>query len=230
MPITLTVENLSGVPTDVTVDVQRVYNFGYAARDTTGVQKHIDEMRELGMQAPNRLPAIFPVPADRVRTAKVLTVTGDDTYGEVEFALINTDRGWLVTIASDHTDLEIEKVNMPKAKASGPDVIGDKAWRLDDVAAHWDDCVLRLWGENPDGTQELVQSGKVGHLLSPADMQRVLAERSGTTLSPGTVVLSGTLDGEPTPGKRAWRAELEDPHTGRTLTLNYGLHILDEEL
>ena len=228
--IQIAVQSVSGPPTDITVEVRHVYNFGYAARDSTGAQKHVDDMRALGMPAPSRLPAIFPVPADRVRTAGELTVSGDDTYGEVEFALVNTDHGWLVTIASDHTDLEVETVNMAKAKASSPDVVGDTAWRLDEVGEQWDDCVLRLWGQNPDGTEELVQSGKVGHLLPPADMQRILAERSATTLGPGTVILSGTLDGEPTPGKVAWRAELEDPHSGRKLELAYSLNRLALEL
>lgn len=230
MTVHVTVDSASGHTTEIEVDVVRAYNFGYAARDQAGVQRHIAELRELGMPAPSRLPAIFPVPAERVRTATELTVSGEDTYGEVEFALLNTGQGWLVTIASDHTDLEIEKVNMPKAKASCPDVIGTTAWRLDEVAEHWDDCTLQLWGKNPDGTEELIQSGAVGHLLAPADMQRVLAERSGTPAAPGTVILSGTLDGEPTPGKSAWRAELNDPHTGRTIELGYSLHVLDQEL
>lgn len=171
MTVHVTVDSTTGTTTEIEVDVLRAYNFGYAARDQAGVQRHIAELH-----------------------------------------------------------LEVEKVNMPKAKASCPDIIGATAWLLDEVAEHWDDCTLHLWGQNPDGTEELIQSGTVGHLLPPADMQRVLAERSGTALAPGTVILSGTLDGEPTPGKRAWRAELADPHTGRTIALGYSLHVLDQEL
>ncbi len=225
----LSVDSETGAA-EVDVDVHSVYNFGYAARDTSGVATHIAELRELGLPAPTRLPAIFRIPPERAQHTTGLPVCGDDTYGEVEFALINTHSGWLVTIASDHTDLDIEKVDMAKAKAACPDVIGDAAWRLDEVTEHWDDCELRLWGRTADGAEHLIQAGTVGHLLEPADMQRILAERSGREPDPGTVILSGTIDGAPTPGMCSWRATLADPHRGRTLSLDYTVIALSPEI
>lgn len=219
----LTVETDSG-DRDVDIDVRRAFNFGYAARDTAGIDAHIAEMRELGMPAPTRLPAIFPIPADRVQTATEISVFGEDTYGEVEFALIATDAGWLVTIASDHTDLEVEKINMAKAKATCPDVVGDTAWFFDEVADHWDECTMQLWGRTPDGQEHLIQSGSVGLLLRPEALQEILAERSGTALDAGTVIMSGTIDGAPTPGMSSWRAELADPRRGRKLAIDYHLN------
>jgi hypothetical protein len=230
MPLHFAVDTGTGQRTEVEVHVHSAYNFGYAARDTAGIEQHISELQALGLPAPSRLPAIYPIPADRIRNAKHVTVSGDDTYGEVEFALINTADGWLVTIASDHTDLEVEKVNMAKAKATCPDIVGETAWRLDDVVEGWDDLVLRLWGRTPDGIEQLVQSGSVNHLLAPADLQRILIERGQVALTPGTVVLSGTIDGAPTPGMRSWRATLEDPRSGRLLELEYSLTTLDAEL
>jgi hypothetical protein len=217
--------------TATTIAVTEAYNFGYAGRDQSSVQQHVDEMRELGMQPPSRIPALFPIPAQRVSTSTEIVVSGEQTYGEVEFALIRSeDHGWLVTIASDHTDLEIERVNMPKAKAACPDVIGSVAWRLDDVRAQWDRCTLTMWARTDDGESVQLQHDSTGHLLAPDDLLAILEERRPGVLRIGTVVMSGTIGGEPTPGMASWSARLRDPQTGREIDLEYLLRRLPEEI
>ena len=228
--LSLTVQDVAGRGVPIEVLVRRAYNFGYAARDTRGVSEHLKEMGALGLPVPTQIPAIFPIPPGRISTGAEVVVTGDQTYGEVEFALIKTEEhGWIVTIASDHTDLEIERTNMPKAKAMCPDVIGTTAWRLDAVD-DWDSLVLRLWGHPDAADPVLIQEGPVGKLLRPADLIRILEERQGAELSAGTVILSGTIGGEPTPGMRGWRAELENPRNGQRLALEYSLDRLPEEI
>jgi hypothetical protein len=229
--LTLQVDGINGEVAPATVTVTEAYNFGYAARDRDGVQEHVDQMRSLGFPAPQKVPAIFPIPPDRISTASELIVSGEQTYGEVEFALIKSDEhGWLVTIGSDHTDLEVEGVKMPKAKAMCPDVIGSAVWRLDEVRADWDRFTLTMWAQPDAGERVQLQQDTTGHLLAPDELINILEARRPGALPAGTVIMSGTVAGEPTPGMRAWNARLEDPQTGRRVELGYKLRRLDEEI
>jgi hypothetical protein len=228
--LSLNVVDAEGAQTRVSTRVERLFNFGYAGRDQSGVREHVEHLRALGIQAPSRVPALFPIPPDRVTTAEVVVVIGGQTYGEVEFALINTlTHGWVVTIASDHTDLEVERVNMPKAKGICPDVIGMDAWPFADVAAQWDRLTLRMWGHAGD-ERTLTQDGAVGDLLHPDALIEALERRSGSASAAGTVILSGTVAGGPVAGMSAWSAELADPSTGRRIALAYEVRSLDEEI
>lgn len=121
---------------------------------------------------------------------------------------------------------------MPKAKGMCPDVVGAQAWALADIADSWDDCVLRMWaGPETGGEPTLLQEGTVGHLLSPQQIIDTLERRRGRgTLPAGTVILSGTIAGEPTPGAVHWSAELADPGRGRRLRIDYDLLVLSTEL
>ncbi|MET4426915.1 MULTISPECIES: DUF2848 family protein [unclassified Mycolicibacterium] len=229
--LSLHVHRTSDEVTPVTVAVTEAYNFGYAARDREGVQEHVDQMRALGFAAPQQVPAIFPIPPDRISTASEFTVSGEQTYGEVEFALINSEEhGWLVTIGSDHTDLEVEGVKMPKAKAMCPDVVGATAWRLDEVRDDWDRFTMTMWAESDDGATTQLQHDVTGHLLAPHQLISILEDRRPGALPVGTVIMSGTVAGEPTPGMRGWSARLEDPETGRRIELGYTLRRLSEEI
>jgi hypothetical protein len=227
----LKIHGIHGETLPVTVEVREAYNFGYAARDRRGAQEHVDQMRALGLPAPQRVPAIFPIPADRVSTASEFSVSGEQTYGEVEFALIKSEgHGWLVTIASDHTDLEVERITMPKAKGMCPDVVGADVWRLDDVRGQWDRCTLTMWARADNGEAVRLQHGTTGHLLAPNDMIAILEDRRPGELPAGTVIMSGTVAGEPTPGLRGWTARLEDPEADRRLEIAYTLQPLREEI
>lgn len=227
----LEVRDAAGAATTVSVPVTEAYNFGYAGRDQASAQEHVDQMQKLGMPAPQRVPAIFPIPPSRVTTDSSLVVSGAETYGEVEFALIRSaDHGWLVTIGSDHTDLEVERVKMPKAKGMCPDVVGATAWRLDDVRDSWDRFTLTIWGHTDDGDKVELQHDTTGHLLSPDDLIATLNSRRPGEPPVGTVIMSGTIGGEPTPGMAAWSARLEDPETQRRIEIHYTLNRLDEEI
>jgi hypothetical protein len=160
-----------------------------------------------------------------------LVVSGEQTYGEVEFALINSEEhGWLVTIASDHTDLEVERVKMPKAKGMCPNVVGATAWSLDEVRHDWDRFTMTMWAQPDGGETVKLQQDVTGHLLSPDDLIDILRTRRPGELPNGTVIMSGTIAGEPTPGMGAWSARLEDPETGRRLDIDYRLRRLSEEI
>lgn len=219
----------SGGP--VAVPVSGVYNFGYAGRDQESVREHVRELQDRGVPAPKIVPALYPMGADGVTTGSTITVFGDQTYGEVEYALINSAMGWLVTVASDHTDAVIETASVSRAKRCCPDVLAGRAWRLADVADRFDELELvseYVAGRN--GGAVLVQRGLCGTLLAPATLLEILTHRLGRRPPDGTLILSGTIGGDPPPGMEEWHMRLHDPGGRADLRLNYHVSNVPDEL
>ena len=73
-----------------------------------------------------------------------------------------------VTVCSDHTDRAAERLDIALSKRACHKVIGSAAWRLEDVAARWDDLRVRSW----IGTDasSLYQDGTLGALLPPREL------------------------------------------------------------
>jgi len=215
----------------VSVPISGVYNFGYAGRNQESVRAHVRELQDRGVPAPAIVPALYPLGAGGATTENLISVFGDQTFGEVEFALINSSAGWLVTVASDHTDALVETVSVSRAKRTCPDVVGDRAWRLADVADHFDE--LELVSECASaggGTTVEVQRGFCGALLSPATLQEIWTLRLGRTPPEGTLILSGTIGGELPIGMQRWQMRLHDPIRGADLSLAYRVDSLPDEL
>lgn len=215
----------------VSVPVSGVYNFGYAGRDQGSVRAHVKELQERGVPAPRIVPALYPMPAEGATTDSTITVFGDQTYGEVEYALVNSAAGWLVTVASDHTDAVVETASVSRAKRTCPDVFAGTAWRFADVSDRFDE--LELLSECIAGDSDeavLVQRGLCGALLPPAKLLEILADRLGRKPPEGTLILSGTIGGEPPCGMERWRMRLNDPRGDRDLRLEYRVRNLADEL
>ena len=100
------------------------------------------------------------------------------------------------------------------------DVLARRAWRLADVETRLDALTLRAWVTHGDTSTE-IQHGTLAELLAPAYWIDVL--RSRDALTPGTVLISGTIP--MTPGVDqfgdGWSVELSDPATGDTIRLGY---------
>lgn len=184
----------------ISVDVRMLYNFGYAGRDTASVQEHIDELVELGLPVPESVPALFPLPPLFATTGSAVSVSGTDSYGEVEFALNRADDGkWYVTVASDHSDFEIEKLSTSKSKTVYPDVTASTVWPLAEVRDGWDALVLTNRRTDGAGT-EVIQKSSVATPSTPDALLATLEDRIGCEIPAGTVVLSGTVAGLPQSG------------------------------
>jgi hypothetical protein len=215
----------------VSVPISGVYNFGYAGRDQDSVRAHVRDLQGRGVPAPAIVPALYPLGAGGATTETRISVFGDQTFGEVEFALINSSAGWLVTVASDHTDALVETVSVSRAKRTCPDVVADRAWRLADVADRFDELELVSECASAAGRPTVqVQRGFCGALLSPATLQELWTERLGRTPPEGTLILSGTIGGEPPLGMERWQMRLHDPSRSADLRLAYQVASLPEEL
>jgi 2-keto-4-pentenoate hydratase/2-oxohepta-3-ene-1,7-dioic acid hydratase in catechol pathway len=201
-----------------TVEVNWVFNAGYAGRDSAQVKHHVDELAELGVPAPANVPTLYPLSRLLVRQDRVVQVPHARTSGEAEWALIvgESPEDLMVAAACDHTDRDLEVHGVAWSKQTAPNVIGQLAWRWSEVADEFDAFTLRAWVTH-DGDQHLISDGSPAGLLSPSYWIERL--RDAGLLRPGTLLLSGTIpmiDGVDQFAE-GWRVELTDPagHTSR---------------
>lgn len=204
-----------------TVRVRHLLNAGYTGRDTEQVRRHVDELAAFGVPAPRSTPTLYPLPAYLAAQDDRVDVQHDRTSGEAEWALVVGDdpKDVVITAASDHTDRSLEAHGIGWSKTTAPDLLGDFAWRLDDVADVLDDFTLRGW-VTCAGTEQLIQDEKLSALLAPSHWLDRLSERG--LLRPGTVLLGGTIPmiADVSPFADAWRVELTHPD-GSASTVAY---------
>jgi 2-keto-4-pentenoate hydratase/2-oxohepta-3-ene-1,7-dioic acid hydratase in catechol pathway len=212
--------------TERQVDVRYALNAGYAGRDTRQVQHHVDELAELGVPAPKRIPTLYPLSASLVSRPENVQVPHGKTSGEAEWALIVGDGpdDLLLTAACDHTDRALEVHGVAWSKQSAPDVLGDVAWPLKAIEHELDEFTLKAWVRHGD-SEQLIQDGTLAQLLPPSYWVKELKTR----LVPGTVVLSGTIPmiAGVDQFADAWRVELTDPR-GVTSRIVYSVEQLAE--
>ncbi|WP_405057663.1 DUF2848 domain-containing protein [Kribbella sp. NBC_01505] len=208
------------------ITVRYALNAGYAGRDTEQVQHHVDELAELGVPAPTRIPTLYPLSASLVGRPEVVQVAHGKTSGEAEWALVvgETPDDLLLTVACDHTDRALEVHGVAWSKQSAPDVLGDVAWPLKDIESELDQFTLKAWVRHGD-TEQLIQDGTLAQLLPPSYWVKELGDR----LVPGTVLLSGTIPmiAGVDQFADAWRVELTDPR-GVTSRIVYSVEQLAE--
>ena len=206
---------------------RRLLIAGYTGRDQAAVAQHIAELREHGIPAPERTPALYALAPDRVTTADTISVVGDETSGEAEFVLVYAGGELYVGVGSDHTDRGLERLAVSRSKQVCPKPLSARLWRWDDVRDGWDGCQLRSWLGEGDGTP--YQQGSVTELMAPDAVLAMVRERVGDDLE-GSVVYCGTLpliSGE-FRYERRFRAALVDPARGRELTCVYTIDVVSD--
>ncbi|MFE9768134.1 DUF2848 domain-containing protein [Streptomyces sp. NPDC005808] len=212
------------------VDVRQVLNAGYAGRSQQDVAAHVAELAELGVPAPSVTPALYPVSPYLAQQTDTVAAQHARTSGEAEWALIvAADGELLLTAACDHTDRDLEVHGVAWSKNAGPDVLARRAWRLADVEARLDELTLRAWVTH-DGKESEIQNGTLAELLTPGYWAEVL--RSRGDLTPGTVLISGTIPMTEDVDQFAetWRVELGDPASGDTIQLAYDVIPMPEPI
>lgn len=212
----------------VAVEVRSVLNAGFSGRDDDAVAEHIAELAALDIPAPNVTPCLYPVSPYLATQAGEVLVQHGRTSGEVEWALVVTRDDLLLTVASDHTDRDLERYGVGWSKQVAPNVLSRQAWRFEEVAERIDTLTLTAWVRNDEWTE--IQSGTCADLQPPKYWVDLL--QAHDLYAPGTVLMSGTL-----PMHRgvnqfadAWRVELADPSTGRTIATEYHVRRLPEPI
>ena len=229
MAMRLTVRSDSALaPGPIDVEPKSVVLGGYSARSAEERQRHIDELRQIGIEPPERVPAFWPVGANLVTTASEIQVQGDRTSGEVEYALIAHEGRTYVAVASDQTDRAFEVHSIPRSKQLCAKVISSAVIPLDELRGSWDRIVISSDVSADGDTWLPYQRGELGLMLDPGGLAQACF---GTdALVDGTILLSGTIpivDGQ-TRYLPYFRAALEVPDSGLRLTLAYRVEMLPE--
>ncbi|WNG67628.1 DUF2848 domain-containing protein [Cupriavidus gilardii] len=209
---------------ELALDIQRLIIAGWTGRDLAAVQHHIEELQAIGVKPPASVPTSYPLAASLLTTAEVIEVPRDDSSGEIEVVLLQSNDGLYVGVGSDHTDRKVEAYDVTVSKQMCDKPVGTQVWRFEDVADHWDSLEMRCWRVR-DGERALYQEGKVTRLLDPRELiQRLTGESS---LPPGTAMFCGTqaVIGELGHGE-AFEVELHDPVRNRTLRHAYRVQTL----
>ena len=207
----------------ITPTVPRVYCAGYTGRDQRSVRTHIEELAKLGVPAPPKAPTFYRVSPTQVTTAGIIHVLGERTSGEVEFAVFRLGGEDYVTVASDHTDREVEKMSIPQAKQLCPKVLAPHAWPVRQMRDRWDALQLRSYINAADGPgRRLYQEGVLGDLMSLEELRGALQADTGADplvclLLSGTIpVVGGKMD-----CATRFEMELVDPSGGAALRHAY---------
>jgi len=214
---------------DIDFVPRRIIIAGYTGRNQEEVRAHINELAAQGVPAPAEIPTIFRATLDRLTTDSETEVLGEHTSGEAEAALLVDGNDIWVAIGSDHTDRELEKVDIAASKQVCPKPVSAEVWRYADVRGRWDSLVLRSWvGES--GREQLYQEGRMSAVLSPEDLLAILRRRL-EKLVDGAVIFTGTIPligGRFVPRPR-FEAELFDESTGHSLRCVYRVRRVDPE-
>jgi hypothetical protein len=214
----LAFERISAEATDeVLFEPRALILAGWSARDETSVRAHMAELAEHGVPPPSTFPLFYRVAASLVSQTDQLEVLGPHTSGEIEYVILAMDDGLWVTVGSDQTDRKAEAYGVALSKQLAGKVLARTAWRLDELREHWDQLVLQAH-VTIGGERLVYQEGALALMRTPDD----LMARYGQRLTPGTVLMSGTLNaiGGIRPAAR-FEMELRDSVIGRTISHAY---------
>jgi Protein of unknown function (DUF2848) len=197
---------------------------GWTGRDAAAVEHHIAELEKLGVARPASVPIFYRVAASRFTTATVIEVPGNESSGEVEFALVQHEGRLYVGVGSDHTERKVESYNVTVSKQMCEKPIAPMLWAYDDVKTHWDRLILRSWACDGAG-RTLYQEGPVTAMRDPLEL--IQRYTNGRGLADGTAMFCGTLTakGGIRPAPR-FEFELEDPVRDLRIRHGYDISVL----
>jgi hypothetical protein len=209
------------------VDIDTLIVAGWAGRDEAAIEHHIEELALLGIARPSAVPLYYRIANNQLTQAARVQVLGPASSGEVETFVFAAGGELYVSVASDHTDRKLEAHSVAWSKQGCVKPVAGEAWRLADVAAYWDELVIRSYIEE-NGARVLYQEGTLGSLRTPQDL---IARYTGgaATLPDGSGMTCGTVAaiGGIRPAL-SFAMELFDPRRGRALAHRYEVEILPE--
>lgn len=218
MSATIALHGLDGRDRELTP--RRLLIAGFTGRDPDAVEAHVDELRRLGVPAPESTPTLLELETGLLTTADRITVEGDFTSGEVEpvIAVVGDER--LLLAGSDHTDRTLETAGIALSKRVCAKVVSRDCVPLAQVG-DWDAVALESWADD-----EPYQRGSAAQMLDLPDLLAFL-ERSGVEFRDGDVIFLGTVPvlGELRAADR-FRGRLTLPAQSGALEFAYGVERL----
>lgn len=200
---------------------------GYTGRDQAAVRRHIEELAKEGIEPPPSVPTLYPKAPWGLTQKDAIQVEGRETSGEMEFFILVDNSRIYVGAASDHTDRELERIDIRKSKQVCPTILSRSLWNYEEVAKTWDQIQIRSWAVK-GGQKSIYQESTLGSILPPQDLIH-LVQLQLTDPIGGIVFFSGTpplLAGEMVFADR-FEGELLDLNFGRKITIAYDIHTLE---
>ncbi|NMP25482.1 DUF2848 domain-containing protein [Rahnella sp. SAP-1] len=223
MKLTFTLPAFLPANPDVTtlaVEINQLVIAGWAGRDADAIMHHISELEALGVPRPSAVPLFYRVAANQLTQNKKIEVVGTETSGEAEVFIFTHQGEMYLSLASDHTDRQLESHSVALSKQVCVKPVATTAWRMSEVISHWDRLILRAWIKE-QGEYRLYQQGSLSSLRKPEDLlSRYLGGNAepveGMGMTCGTVAAIGGIR-----PAAEFRMELVDEHLGRTIVHAY---------
>ena len=211
----------------ITYDLRGVILCGYTGRDQSAVQRHIEELKKDGIEPPTSVPTFYPKPPQGMALEGDIQVEGHETSGEVEYVLLVDGNRVYVAVGSDHTDRELERIDILKSKQVTPAILSRDLWNYEEIKDNWDQIEIRSWVLR-EGKRTLYQDSTLGTILPPEELIRSVQHRVKGSLK-GIAIFSGTppLVTEKIVFTDRFEGELLDPVLKRKITISYSIHTLD---
>lgn len=216
-------------PLSITID--RLVVAGWVGKDIAALQKHIDELAELGVKPPGRTPTFMSLSSDILTIAEGVSVIGSTSSGEVEAVIVSDRDGALyLGVGSDHTDRDFEKYSIPVSKQMCPKPIAQEIWPFEEVKDHLDQLVLSSWMTDDSDDEVLYQEGS---LSANRELIELLQNMPNECVAPGEsfCLYCGTFPaiGGLRYGRR-FIFEIYDPILKRKIRHSYNLAYLPQFL
>ncbi|MBM4330692.1 MAG: DUF2848 domain-containing protein [Deltaproteobacteria bacterium] len=211
---------------EISLEIKGAVLCGYTGRNQEAVRRHIEELKKEGVKPPPSVPMFYPKPAQGVAFDGDMYVQGRETSGEIEYVLLVHPKGVWVGLGSDHTDRELERLDILKSKQVCPTIISRSLWNYDEIKEHWDKIEIRSWATRED-KKVLYQESSLATILPPGELMRLVQQKVRGSLE-GIAIYSGTLPlktGEIVFADR-FEGELYDPVLKKKLTFHYPIYTL----
>ena len=210
----------------VRADIRELVIAGWAGRDRHAIEHHIEELAAIGVPRPSAVPLYYRVAANQLTQDAEVQVVGPASSGESEVFVFMAGGELCVSLASDHTDRKLEAHSVALSKQLCVKPVARTAWRMADVAGHWDE--LQLGSRIVENGAEVVyQAGTLASLRTPQDL--IAGYTGGGPLPEGTGMLCGTVAVQggirPAP---VFEMTLTDPRSGRRIRHRYTQALLPE--
>jgi hypothetical protein len=209
----------------IEVDIRELIIAGMTGRDAAAVQAHLDELAEIDVKGPSRIPIYYRVSIDQLTQGDRIQALGTGSSGEVEAVLIGSSEGMLVAVGSDHTDRDVEAYSIAVSKQMCDKPISRDVWRYADLVDVWDE--LELASDRVDGDQKNpYQRGTVALMRTPENLIADYFD-GAKELPPGYVMYTGTFAtvGDIV-GAGRFEMSLTNPRTGQALRHAYDIAVL----
>ena len=195
---------------------------GFTGKDSASAKKHLEELRELGVPVPEKIPAFYPVDPSMVTDAQVIEVHTKESSGEAEPVLITSGGKMYIAVGSDHTARDLEMKDIGESKKACVKPVSSDVFELEYVLKNWESLLLRSYVRK-DGERILYQDGKASELLPVHDLLEKLREWKGNSNLEESIIFLGTvplLTGKFVYGDW-YRVELIEEKSGTSLSREY---------